>query len=259
MLWLLGVTDVKDELATLPVADQSLAVDFSKRDPDEVPVIVYEKGALFLRLLEETAGRERWDRFLRAYFDEFAFKPMTTPVFVDHLKTALPDVVQKVDIDQWIHGPGIPANAPRPRSEAFARVEQAAKAFADGGNVDAIQAEKWSSHERVHFIQSLPVLPVEKMAALDGRFRFSDSGNSEVLSAWLEKSIDARYQGAYPAIERFLTTQGRRKFLKPIYEKLAKNPDDLAFARRVYAKARPTYHPVSQATIDEIVGAPVGA
>lgn len=256
MLWLLGVTEVRDELATLPVEDQSLAVDFSERDPDDVPGIAYEKGALFLRLLEETAGRERWDQFLRAYFDKFAFQPMTTAIFVDHLKTALPDVVQKVDVNPWIHGPGIPPNAPQPRSEAFARVEQQAKAFSEGGAVDAIQAEEWSSHERVHFIQSLPILPVEQMAALDTRFHFSDSGNSEVLSAWLEKAIDARYQSVRPAIERFLTSQGRRKFLKPIYEKLAKQPDDLAFARRVYAKARPTYHPVSQATIDDIVGKP---
>ena len=126
----------------------------------------------------------------------------------------------------------LPPNAPKPQSEAFAKVEAQAKAFADGGSVDAIQAENWSSHERVHFIQSLPVLPPEQMAELDGRFHFSDSGNSEVLSAWLEKSIDARYKGAYPAIERFLTTQGRRKFLKPLYEKLAKNPEDLAFAQQ---------------------------
>jgi len=253
MLWLLGITEVSDELKTLPAADQSLVVDVSKRDPDDVPGIIYEKGALFLRLLEETAGRERWDQFLRAYFDKFAFTPMTTAIFVDHLKTALPDVVQKVNIDQWIHGPGLPPNAPKPQSEAFTRVEAQAKAFAEGGGVDAIQAEKWSSHERVHFIQSLPLLPVERMAALDGRFHFSDSGNSEVLSAWLEKSIDARYKGAYPAIERFLTTQGRRKFVRPIYEKLAKNPEDLAFARRIYAVARPTYHPVTQASIDEIL------
>jgi aminopeptidase N len=254
MLWLLGITEVREELTTLPAADQSLAVDFSKRDPDEVPGIVYEKGALYLRLLEETAGRERWDQFLRAYFDKFAFTPMTNAIFVDHLKTALPDVVQKVNIDEWIHGPGLPANAPKPQSEAFTRVEAQAKAFADGGSVDSIQAENWSSHERVHFIQSLPALPVGRMAALDGRFHFSDSGNSEVLSAWLEKSIDARYQGAYPAIERFLTTQGRRKFVRPIYDKLAKNPEDLAFAKRIYAKARPTYHPVTQASIDEILG-----
>jgi leukotriene-A4 hydrolase len=253
MLWLLGLTEVQDELKTLPPADQHLYVNLAGRDPDEAPGIVYEKGALFLRLLEETAGRERWDKFLRAYFDKFAFQPMTTAIFVNHLKATLPDVVQKVNIDQWIHGPGLPPNAPQPQSEAFARVEQQAKAFAAGGPATAIDMKEWSSHERVHFIQSLPPLSPERMGELDARFRFSDSGNSEVLSAWLEKSIDARYKGAYPAIERFLTMQGRRKFLKPLYEKLARNPEDLAFAKRIYAKARDTYHPVSQATIDSIL------
>jgi leukotriene-A4 hydrolase len=113
--------------------------------------------------------------------------------------------------------------------------------------------EGWSSHEKQHFIESLPKLTPERMSELDERFHFRESGNSEVLAAWLEKSIDARYLGSRPAIERFLTIQGRRKFLKPIYEKLAANPEDLAFAREVYAKARPSYHPVSQATIDAIL------
>jgi leukotriene-A4 hydrolase len=253
MLWLLGLTEVKEELATLPPGDQALYVNLAGRDPDEAPGIVYEKGALFLRLLEQTAGRERFDAFLRGYFDKFAFQPMTTPVFEKYLQTSLPDVVQKVDINAWIHGPGLPSNVPVPKSEAFAVVENQAKSFAGGAPASSIKADKWSSHERVHFIQSLPALPPARMAELDARFHFTDSRNSEVLSAWLEKAIDSGYSAARPAIERFLVTQGRRKFLKPIYEKLAKDPDDLAFAKSVYAKARPTYHPVSRATIDTLL------
>ncbi|HYO75954.1 MAG TPA: leukotriene A4 hydrolase C-terminal domain-containing protein, partial [Thermoanaerobaculia bacterium] len=253
MLWSLGRTEINDELASLPQKDQHLYVDLKGRDPDEAPTLVYEKGALFLRLLEETAGRERWDAFLRSYFEKFAFEPMRTTMFEQHLKASLPDVVQKVDINAWIHGPGLPANAPQARSEAFAKVEQAAKAYAGGASPETLPLDQWSSHERVHFIHSLPVLPAERMAMLDGRFELSESGNNEVLSAWLEKSIDAQYKGAYPAMERFLTTQGRRKYLRPIYEKLAKNPEDLALARRIYSTARPIYHPVSQGTIDEIL------
>jgi leukotriene-A4 hydrolase len=253
MLWQLGRTEINDELATVPVKDQNLYVDLTGRDPDEAPTLVYEKGALFLRALEEAAGRERWDQFLRGYFEKFAFVPMTTAKFEEHLKATLPDVVQKVNPDAWIHAPGLPANAPQARSEAFAKVEAAAKSYASGAAPESIPLDTWSSHEKVHFIQSLPVLPAERMQMLDGRFGLSESGNSEVLSAWLEKSIDARYEGAYEAIERFLTIQGRRKFLRPIYEKLAKNPEDLAFARRIYEKARPTYHPVSQGTIDDIL------
>jgi leukotriene-A4 hydrolase len=252
MLWLLGVREVQDELPTLQAKEQHLYVDLTGRDPDEAPGLVYEKGALFLRLLEETAGRDRFDEFLRAYFDKFAFQPMTTTVFVNHLKSTLPDVLQQVNIDEWIHGPGLPANTPKPQSAAFTRVEEQAKAFAAGGKAEALPSN-WSSHERVHFIQSLPVVPPDRLRELDRRFSFSSSGNSEVLSAWLERAIDAKYKDAYPAIERFLTVQGRRKFLKPIYEKLAKTPEDLAFAKRIYEKARPTYHPVSQVTIDEVL------
>ncbi len=251
MLWRLGITDAKEELETLPPKDQALYIDLTGRNPDDAPGTVYEKGALFLRLLEETAGRDAWDGFLRAYFDTHVFQPMTTPRFTEYLEHALPEVVKKVNIDEWIHGPGIPANAPQPKSEAFARVETQTSAFAKGAAAQSIDMSKWSSHERVHFIQSLPKLYPERLEALDKRFHFSESGNSEVLSAWLEKSLDSGYKGVYPAVERFLTTQGRRKFLKPLYERLAKS--DMAFAKRIYAKARPTYHPVSQATIDEIV------
>jgi len=253
MLWQLGRTEINDELATVPEKDQPLYVDLTGRDPDEAPTLVYEKGALFLRALEEAAGRPRWDQFLRGYFEKFAFVPMNTAKFREHLNATLPDVVQKVNPDAWINAPGIPANAPQPRSEAFTKVEAAAKSYAEGAAPESIPLDKWSSHERVHFIQSLPVLPAPRMQMLDGRFGLSESGNSEVLSAWLEKSIDSGYTGANEAIERFLTVQGRRKFLRPIYDKLAKTPENLAFAKRIYEKARPTYHPVSQATIDEIL------
>jgi hypothetical protein len=46
---------------------------------------------------------------------------------------------------------------------------------------------------------------------------------------------------------------GRRKFLKPLYTELAKTPEGLEMARRIYAKARPSYHPVAYTTIDEIL------
>jgi leukotriene-A4 hydrolase len=46
---------------------------------------------------------------------------------------------------------------------------------------------------------------------------------------------------------------GRRKFLRPLYEDLMKQDWGKAEARRIYAKARPTYHSVSTSTLDPIV------
>ena len=43
------------------------------------------------------------------------------------------------------------------------------------------------------------------------------------------------------------------KFLNPIYRELAKTPEGLAFAQRVYEKARPGLHPIGQASVDRIL------
>ncbi len=88
------------------------------------------------------------------------------------------------------------------------------------------------------------------MAELDGAFKFSETGNSEILNEWLLKAIANKYEPAYPALERFLTSMGRRKFLKPLYTELARTPEGLEMARRIYQKARPSYHSVSYNTVE---------
>jgi leukotriene-A4 hydrolase len=250
MEYLLGGDDLRNELKELAPEDQGLQINWAGKNPDEGPSVVpYEKGALFLRLLEETAGREMFDRFLRSYFDRNAFHSMSTERFVEIVKAELP--VQNIDIEAWTHGPGLPANAPKPHSDAFARVDSQIEAWRSGAPLDT---RGWVTHQWIHFIHGLPAtLTVAQMRALDEQFHFTSSGNAEILEAWLERAIENRYEAAYPALERFLMSVGRRRYLKPLYTKLAVTPEGLAMAKRIYEKARPAYHPLSQATVDEIV------
>jgi hypothetical protein len=74
-----------------------------------------------------------------------------------------------------------------------------------------------------------------------------------VLFAWLRIAIRHRYHPAMPALERFLTSQGRRKFLRPLYEDLMKADWGHAEAKRIYGLARPMYHAVATGTLDPIV------
>jgi hypothetical protein len=91
------------------------------------------------------------------------------------------------------------------------------------------------------------------MSDLDLVFHLTESGNSEILNQWLLLAIQTGYEPAMPALERFLTIQGRRKFLKPLYAELAKTPEGLAEGRRIYQMARPGYHSLAQGTIDEVL------
>ena len=91
------------------------------------------------------------------------------------------------------------------------------------------------------------------MAELDRAFHLTQSGNSEILADWLLMSIRGGYKPAYPKLDRFLMEVGRRKYIKPLYQELAKTAEGKAHAKAVYAKARPGYHPIAVTTIDDML------
>jgi hypothetical protein len=91
------------------------------------------------------------------------------------------------------------------------------------------------------------------MVELDQAFHLTRSGNSEIAFQWLLMSIHNRYEPANQRLEEFLMTIGRRKFIKPLYEELAKTPEGKERALAIYRQARPTYHPIAVTTIDDVL------
>jgi leukotriene-A4 hydrolase len=78
-------------------------------------------------------------------------------------------------------------------------------------------------------------------------------GNAEIAHQWLLISIRNNYDTAYPRLEEYLTSIGRQKLIKPLYEELVKTPAGKERAQKIYAKARPGYHPIAQTAVDKIV------
>ncbi len=256
----LGRRSLEDEMAALDEKDRVLHIDLKGRDPDAgMTGVPYEKGALFLRALEEAFGRRQFDQFLRGYFDHFAFKSIRTEDFLAYLKTNLldknPQAAARIPIEEWIYKPGLPASAPRPSSDAFATIERQATSWLAGDTqLAAIPTKSWSTQQWLHFLNGLPQdLGPERMAELDRAFQLTRSGNSEIAFQWLMMAIRSRYEAAYPRLEEFLTTIGRRKFIRPLYEEMVKTPEGRERAIRIYRRARPTYHPIAVTTIDEII------
>jgi leukotriene-A4 hydrolase len=234
-------------------------LDLTGRDPDEGPPapIPYDKGASFLRVLEVHFGRPRLDAFLREYFARNAFASMTTDRFLTILKEDLfkgDDAAWKeVRVEEWVRGRGLPENIVVPPSKSFDLTRAAAAAFSKEGTTDGIKPA-WTTAEWQDFLGALPHdLTTAQMAALDGRCRLSQAGNSEILFSWLRHVVWSAYEPGYPSVESFLTRQGRRKFLKPLYEDMERKPETRDLGRRIYAKARPGYHPICVATIDGIL------
>jgi leukotriene-A4 hydrolase len=245
-------------LATIPAIKQQLAT----RGPDNAPAnyaddgLVYPKGAWLLRTLEQRAGREVFDPFLRGWFDQHAFQSVTTEEFVAYLKKNLldahPELMPEAELNDWLYGQGIPATAKHVQSPRLAALDAQRAAWLKGELATAdLNGKNWIALEWMHFLNDIDgKATAAQMKELDAAYGLARSGNNEIAYRFYLASIKAGYDVRAP-LEAFLTSVGRMRFVLPLYSALLKNPADQAWARSVYAKARVRYHPLTQMSVDK--------
>ena len=219
-------------------------------DPDDAfSHVPYQKGYFFLRALEEAAGRDAFVSWLRSYLQTFRFGAITTADFEAHFERALPGVLAKVDARQWIDGEGIPASAPRPRSERLAAIERLG-----GALPEAEVAERWTPIEWWLYLESVPRPASRELCeGLEQRFELTASTNYEVLVAWLTLALQSGHHTVVPRVEEVLAAVGRMKFLRSLYTALARDPATRPVAERAFAANRAGYHPISRQLVEGVL------
>jgi leukotriene-A4 hydrolase len=240
-------------------SDTRLQLDLAGRNPDDgVTDIAYNKGYFFLRSIEEEYGREKFDQFLNAYFSRNAFTSMDTNGFIAFIENFYQEQFN-IRLDRevftaWIYTEGVPPNCPRPGSDRFAHVEEQARLWSSTGRANMDQAKTWTTHEWMHFLNTLPKkLDNDQMRELDNFGKFSESGNAEILTIWFVHSVRNQYAPVRARLEEFLINTGRRKFLLPIYQEMIKTAEGKEWAKDVYRRARPGYHFVAISTFDKLL------
>ncbi len=261
MLWELGYQDLQTAVNDIGPSsnDTWLKLSLEGRDPDDgLTDIAYEKGSLLLELIEQNVGRAKFDKFLADYFKDHAFKTIATEEFLSYLNANLINgdtaLINKININAWVYGPGIPANCPRAAQERFMKVDAERKKFEQGANPAQLATTGWTTHEWLQFLRKMPLtLTIAQMKLLDDAYQFTNSDNSEIADLWFVMAVRANYKAAYPAMEQFLSTVGRRKFLQPLYGEMMKTPTNTEMARQLFIKYRGNYHPLAQETLDKMV------
>lgn len=260
MIALIGRQDLAEEIEGFKDTPErtKLKQHLKGKNPDDaMNSIAYDKGYLFLRTLEETVGRERFDAFLKNYFKSHAFSTMTTEEFISYLNKEL---LLKYNIDfntdEWIFKTGLPNNQALITSDKFENAEATMQKFLDENKVDTSLTNGWTTQEWVHFIRNFPVdITPEQMQMLDNAFNFTNATNSHIAMVWYEQAIKNNYRGnnVDQKIEDFLIHVGRRWYVSTLF-KAYKNADKVDEALAIYKKSRPNYHSVTAGTIDEILG-----
>jgi len=228
------------------------------RNPDDgMTSIPYDKGYLFLRTIEELTGREKFDAFLKTYFETHAFSTMSTERFVVYLNENLLDKYGlDFNTEEWIYTAGLPANKAIIQSDKLDKVEAVIQQIVASNKVDATLTKNWTTQEWVHFVKNLPNnITIGQLTLIDDAFDLTHSSNSYIAMVWYEKAVTHNYHGneVDKNIEDFLVTVGRRWYVSTIY-KAFKNADKVKEALAIYTKARPNYHSVTANTIDDLLG-----
>ncbi len=257
--WAIGEKALRDSFTRFGAGSPltKLKTDLAGTDPDDAfSSIPYEKGARFFALLERTAGRERFDRFLAAYLARFRFTSITSGEFLAFLEAELPGLAAKVRADEWMNGIGLPENAPVFESEALEKLSGLAARFPEGARPSTSEVARWTPAEKLVYLQRIPrPAPPAACAALDGLLGLSSQGNWELLAEWLAIAAASDYEPAFPRLREVLASVGRMKYLRPLYNALGATPRTRALAREVYAGAKPRMHVLSRRAVESVLAA----
>jgi leukotriene-A4 hydrolase len=227
--------------------DTRLKVNLAGRNPDEgLSEIPYEKGYDFLKVIEHTVGREKFDVFIKNYFDAHAFQSITTEDFVNYLNENLTKkdkaLADKIKVAEWIYKPGVPSNITTVISEDFNIIDSIQKNWRKTG-VKGLNQKIKSTNEKQHFIDYLPAdITAKEMAEIDAEFNFTKGGNFVIKRQWFVIAIRHHYTVAYPAIEQFMIATSRTGSLETLYKEMVKTPEGKAWAKQIFNKAKSGYH-----------------
>lgn len=247
---------LKEELASMPKARQTLPANVQAGDPnDAFNRFTYDKASMFVHDLEKRLGRESFDRFLYQYVCHFAFEAITTEMFVEYAKDTLlvehADKLDETELLEWIYGTGMPLWFVPPYSDSLDKVDTALDEWKQGGNINRQNTKSWHVHHWQYFLSSLPeTVSQQDLIAFDDTFDFSHSLNAEIACDWYRVAIRNHYDPVLPLVEAYLIRIGRGKFVRPLYGELLVAGYKKE-AIKIYRKARAGYHPSLAVQLDK--------
>ncbi len=274
--------ELKDIATGTNPEDSRLFLQLKDRDPDDgMTNVAYVKGAFFLKTLERKVGRKKFDAFLKQYFSAFQFKTVNTQKFEQFLKSELLDPNKiEFNTDEWIYLEGLPKNCVKIKTNKLVGMQALAENVGENPMLLAPQKMyKWvkikgkkkkkkvayfvqikrqdhTVQEWQHFIRSLDAdISIEDMHVIDQFLHFKNGGNCELMFEWYVLSIQRNDKSIRPALEKFLMSVGRRKYILPLYKELFKRESDKIWAEGVFNKAKFGYHFVSRKSIESALNA----
>ncbi|KAL7535361.1 hypothetical protein ACHAXR_007013, partial [Thalassiosira sp. AJA248-18] len=257
-----GWETLKECMALFPDKFTKLIPDLGDDDPDDAfSSVPYEKGFNLLYALERMVGADKFAGFMKAYFNHFKFSTVTSQKFVEYFESYFKDVpiIKEFDWETWLHKPGMP-KAPTFDRTLSAECEGLADAWLsvdDGETAKGIlpkhDISAWSTGQKTCFLDALMgtctqrkrPLSLSTVASMKDLYQMHESQNSEILFRFCMISVESGDASILPVVIRFITSQGRMKFVRPLYRALFHSEMGKDIAVSTFLENKDFYHPIA--------------
>jgi len=264
-----GVHRLEQDVNLLDKSLTSLYLALGDGDPDEsYSSVPYEKGFHLLYTLERMVGEEVFLELVTAYLQKFAYGTITSEEFkefcISFWQKTRPDAYIKLkafDWDSWIYDEGMPPLPEFNKTLADAAESLAAAwvDFDDGKifNPPIANIDKWSSAQKLCFLDALlklvqderkegsKNLEISTLKLFDNAYGFQRSRNAEILFRYCMLAVQSEDQDVYPIVIHFVSSQGRMKYIRPLYRAMFASLSSRDIAVDTFLKNKEFYHPIA--------------
>merc|ERR1711953_994423 len=233
-------------------------------DPDDAfSRIPYEKGFSLLWYLQTIFGDSKFEKFLKAYIQNFAYKAITTEDWKSFLYSFFEtekDKLDQVDWDKWFNQPGLAPVKGEYDTSLQDICTQLAKKWLTGNVADTTESDvsDFSSGQLQEFLDQLIMtdpLGNDLITKMEAKYpKISKSKNSEVRFRWIRVGLKARYKAAIRNALDMVTEQGRMKFTRPLYRDLGMWDESRPLALETFKKNRNSMHSTTAAMVAKDLG-----
>lgn len=263
-----GALALEKDIAIIDEKMTSLVLTLGDGDPDEsYSRVPYEKGFHLIYSLERLVGQETFVELVAAYLKKFAYKTVTSEEFrefcISFWKDTNPVAYTKVKgfpWDTWLYDYGMPP-LPKFNKTLAEAAELLAAAWVDydAKLVDAPSTAigQWTSAQKVCFLDSMlnmlqndesgsfKKLQLSTLKLMQEKYGFHLSKNSEILFRYCMLAVQSDDKDIYPTVVRFITSQGRMKYIRPLYRAMFASTAARSIAVDTFLTSKDFYHPIA--------------
>jgi len=266
-----GALALKKDIKLLSKDMTKLVLELDDADPDEsYSRVPYEKGFHLIYSLERMVGQDTFLELVKAYLAKYAYGTITSYEFkvfcIDFWKDTNSDAydkVKKFPWDLWFYGEGMPElpmfdKTLAEASESLASEWVAFDQYASSTKVPDRDISNWTSAQKVCFLDAMlksmnddeeSIVKKFNLATLSTMkeiYGFHISKNAEVLFRFCLLAVLSEDVEIYRIVARFITSQGRMKYVRPLYRAMFQSTDKAKkIAIDTFMKNKDFYHPIA--------------